>query len=161
METVAFRTATADDLLTLAAMRRAFTFEDPAPQPISRADFEAAFQQTVGAGIASGRWTVWLAEVEGEIVSHVYIGLIEKIPRPTREHRWIGYVTNVYTRPEHRGQSVGTALLERVTYWATQEDVELLVVWPSEESVGFYERAGFATGRDPLVWESYTGEART
>jgi GNAT superfamily N-acetyltransferase len=142
-------------------MRRAFTFEDPAPSATARGDFETAFDETVGAGIASGRWTVWLAEAESEIVSHVYVGLLEKIPRPTREHRWIGYVTNVYTRPEQRGKGVGAALLERVTSWAAENDVELLVVWPSDESVGFYERAGFASGRDPLVWESGAHEARS
>ena len=158
-ERSAFRTATASDLPTLAAMRLAFTFEDPAPQATSRGDFEAAFEEIVGTGIASGRWTVWLAETANEIVSHVYVGLIEKIPRPTQEHRWIGYVTNVYTRPDHRGHGVGAALLERVTSWAAERDVELLVVWPSDESVGFYERAGFASGRDPLVWESSADEA--
>ena len=157
---IVFRTATASDLSSLAAMRHAFTFEDHAPPATSRADFGTAFEETVGTGIASGRWTVWLAETGNEIVSHVYVGLIEKIPRPTREHRWIGYVTNVYTRPEHRGQGVGTALLERVTAWAAERDVELLVVWPSEESISFYERAGFASGRDPLVWETGGDEGR-
>lgn len=151
--TAAIRTATAADLPALAAMRRMFTFEDPEASATPRDDFEQAFEEIVGAGIASGRWTVWLAEADGEIVSHVYVGLIEKIPRPTRENRSIGYVTNVYTRPEQRGRGVGAALLARVTSWATREDVELLFVWPSDESVGFYERAGFASGRDPLVWE--------
>lgn len=152
-QSIAFRTASAADIGTLAAMRLAFTFEDPEPGAVVRPDYDAAFKETVEEGIASGRWTVWLAEANGEILSHVYVGLIEKIPRPTRESRWIGYVTNVYTSPEHRGQGVGTALLERVGEWAAERDVELLFVWPSDESVGFYERAGFATGRDPLVRE--------
>jgi GNAT superfamily N-acetyltransferase len=147
-----FRTATAVDLPALAAMRRKFTFEDPEPSATPHDDFEQAFEEIVGEGIASGRWTIWLAEVDGEIVSHVFIGLIDKIPRPIGASRWLGYVTNVYTRPEQRGRGVGAALLERVTSWAADEDVELLIVWPSEESVGFYERAGFTSGRDPLVW---------
>jgi GNAT superfamily N-acetyltransferase len=82
------------------------------------------------------------------------VGLIEKIPRPTPEHRAIGYVTNVYTRPSFRGRGVGSRLLGAVTEWARDHDVELLVVWPSEESRGLYERTGFASGRDPLVWQS-------
>ena len=147
-----FRTATAVDLPALVAMRRTFTFEDPEPSATPRDDFEQAFEEIVGEGIASGRWTIWLAEVDGEIVSHVFIGLMDKIPRPIRASRWLGYVTNVYTRPEQRARGVDAALLERVTSWAADEDVELLIVWPSEESVGFYERAGFTSGRDPLVW---------
>jgi RimJ/RimL family protein N-acetyltransferase len=150
--TADIRTATAADLPALAALRRTFTFEDPEPFATLRPDFEQAFLKIVGDGIASGRWTIWLAEADGEIVSHVYIGLIDKIPRPTRGSRWLGYMTNVYTRPEQRGRGIGAAVLQQVTAWAVEHDVELLVVWPSDESVAFYERAGFVSGRDPLVW---------
>jgi GNAT superfamily N-acetyltransferase len=149
---VTIRLATATDVPALAELRHAFTFEDPG-QPVElRDDFEDAFTEIVSTGIISGRWTVWVAEAEGEIVSHVFIGLIDKIPRPIRQDRWLGYVTNVYTRPEHRGRGIGAAMLDRVTSWAAEQQVELLVVWPSDESVGFYERAGFSSGRDPLVW---------
>jgi ribosomal protein S18 acetylase RimI-like enzyme len=146
------RLATVDDVPALTELRHAFTFEDPTQPFELRDDFEDAFTEVVGAGITSGRWTVWVAETEGEIVSHVFIGLIDKIPRPIRQDRWLGYVTNVYTRPEHRGRGIGTALLEHVTSWAAEQQVELLIVWPSDESLGFYERAGFSSGRDPFVW---------
>ena len=150
--TVTIRRATVADVPVLAELRHEFTFEDP-EQPIElREDYQEAFAEIIGRGITTGRWTVWVAETDGAIVAHVYVGLIDKIPRPTRQDRWIGYLTNVYTRPEHRGRGVGAALLDRVTSWATEHDVELLVVWPSEESVGFYERAGFSSTRDPLVW---------
>jgi GNAT superfamily N-acetyltransferase len=159
-EAVVYRAATLDDVPVLAELREVFTFEDGV-HPDRRPDFGQAFATTVGNGIESGRWTVWVAELGSEIVSHVFVGLIEKIPRPTREPRWIGYVTNVYTRPEYRGKGIGAALLDQVTTWASGRDVELLFVWPSDESVGFYERAGFASGRDPLVWESPSVESRT
>jgi GNAT superfamily N-acetyltransferase len=146
------RRATAADVPALAELRHAFTFEDPEPSVELRDGFEDAFEEVVGAGITNGRWAVWVAEADGEIVSHVFVGLIDKIPRPIRQDRWLGYVTNVYTRPEHRGRGIGAALLGRVTSWAAEQHVELLVVWPSEESVEFYERAGFSSGRDPLVW---------
>jgi GNAT superfamily N-acetyltransferase len=148
---VNLRMATLDDIPELARMRRDFTFEDGvAPEGD---DYEDDFARVVGDGIESGRWSIWVAEVDREIVSHMFVGLVDKIPRPTREHRWIGYLTNVYTHPEHRNRGIGAALLERVTAWARESDVELLVVWPSDESVPFYERAGFTSGRDPLVWE--------
>ncbi len=126
---VEIRSATATDVPALAELRRAIAFEDPEPASELRDDFDHAFDEIVTAGIASGRWTVWVAEAEGKIVCHAYVGLIEKIPLPTRENRWIGYVTNVYTRPEHRGRGVGAALLDRVTSWAAERDVELLVVF--------------------------------
>jgi hypothetical protein len=41
---------------------------------------------------------------------------------------------------------------EAVTHWATRNGVELLMVWPSEESVSLYLRHGFESGDQPLVW---------
>jgi len=78
--TVAYRTATLDDVPMLAELREVFTFEDGV-HSARRPDFRQAFSTTVGNGI--------------------------------------------------------------------------------DESVGFYERAGFASARDPLVWESRSGEPRT
>jgi GNAT superfamily N-acetyltransferase len=146
-----FRTATTDDVPALTALRERFSLED-GPPSVMRADYAEAFGRIVRDGIESGRWTVWLAESDGEIVAHMYVGLIDKIPRPTPGKSWLGYLTNVYTRPEHRDQGIGSRLLDHVQTWAREAHVELLVVWPSEESVSFYTRAGFASGRDPLVW---------
>ena len=86
------------------------------------------------------------------IVSHVFVGTIEKIPREIVEHRAIEYLTNVYTRPEFRGRGIGGRVLDAVTTWALETDVELLVVWPSEASLSHYERHGFADRGEPLVW---------
>jgi GNAT superfamily N-acetyltransferase len=150
---VVYRLATADDIPVLAEMRAAFHFEDD-PAGIGSPGFEKAFDEVVRRGIESGRWAVWVAESGGSIVSHAFVGLVDKIPRPERQALFLGYLTNVYTRPEQRNRGIGSGLLAQVEDWARANDVELLVVWPSDESVPFYERAGFATGRDPLVWFS-------
>lgn len=147
-----FRVATVADVPALAELRAEFTNEDLTGSEQPRSDFSEAFASIVGAGIGGGRWTVWVAEAETVIVAHAFVGLLEKIPRPVREQRWVGYLTNVYTRPTHRGQGVGTALLEHVLDWARRQSVEVLVVWPSDDSIPFYERLGFATERDPFVW---------
>ena len=149
---VQVRPATVEDVPELLSLREIFSLEDGAPSE-RRADFREAFARIVREGIESGRWAVWVAESRGEIVAHAYVGLIEKIPRPAPGSRWIGYLTNVYTRAERRNEGIGPKLLDKVTGWAREMDVELLLVWPSEESVTFYERAGFASGRDPLVWQ--------
>ncbi|HUF00819.1 MAG TPA: GNAT family N-acetyltransferase [Gaiellaceae bacterium] len=150
---VLYRTATEADVEALASLRAAFTFEDHEPD-VTRPDFPEAFSRVVGEGIEAGRVTVWLAESGDTILAHAFVVLVDKIPRPVAGHAFIGYLTNVYTRPEARGRGIGSQLLEHVTGWARDTDVELLVVWPSDESVQFYVRAGFESGRDPLVWES-------
>ncbi|MBA3376851.1 MAG: GNAT family N-acetyltransferase [Actinobacteria bacterium] len=153
MEEPVIRKATERDVATLARLRREFTLEDgPISCPLE--DFDHAFDEIVGRGLSDGRWTVWVADVEGEIVSHAFIGLIDKIPRPSRQHRWLGYLTNVYTKPAFRDRGLGGRVLDAATAWARDENIELLVVWPSEESVGFYRRHGFAGEGEPLVWMS-------
>ncbi|MBM2822215.1 MAG: acetyltransferase [Thermoleophilia bacterium] len=152
VDSVVIRTATVDDVAELAELRRTFTFEDSTEGEARRSDFEESFTHLVSSGIRSGRWVVWVAEAEGAIVSHAFVGTIEKIPRPIAEHRAIGYLTNVYTRPEFRGRGIGGRVLDAVTAWALESDVELLMVWPSEASFGHYERHGFADRGEPLVW---------
>jgi len=58
-------------------------------------------------------------------------------------------VTNVYTAPGHRNRGFGGRVLEATKNWAGEEDVELLVVWPSEESVSFYRQHGFGGDGEP------------
>ena len=147
------RRATERDVATLARLRREFTLED-GPIPSPREDFDAAFEEIVRTGLNDGRWTVWVADVDGEIVSHAFIGLVDKIPRPTPGQRWLGYLTNVYTKPAFRSRGLGGLVLEAAKDWALDENIELLVVWPSEESASFYHRHGFAGEDEPLVWMS-------
>jgi GNAT superfamily N-acetyltransferase len=153
VEGAVVRRATVSDVPQLAELRRAWTYEEDAPDAtVVRGDFDEAFRRIVSDGIETGRWIVWVAEVGGEIVSHAFVAVIDKIPRPTVGFPAIGYLTNVYTRPEFRGQGFGTRVLDAVTAWSRNSDVELLVVWPSEESVSHYERHGFADRGEPLVW---------
>ena len=147
------RPATVVDVPALAELRRDFTFEDPPDGAVGRDDFDEAFVRLVSDGIEAGRWVVWVAEVDGEIVSNAFVGVIDKIPRPIAELPAIGYLTNVFTRPEFRGQGLGSRVLDAVTAWARDSDIELLVVWPSEASVAHYERHGFADRGEPLVWQ--------
>ncbi len=63
-------------------------------------------------------------------------------------------MTNVYTRPEHRGTGIGRELVSAATAWAQSSDVELICVWPSEQSDAFYRRRGFEAPTDLLVWSA-------
>ncbi|NLG51262.1 MAG: GNAT family N-acetyltransferase [Chloroflexi bacterium] len=144
-----YRLAHESDLIELAHMRWDFRAEEePAPGDLSRESFVAACVEFLRQSLCEGRWAYWLAEREGQIVAHVCVQRVAKIPKPSRLQDAWGYVTNVYTRPAYRGQGIGTALLERVKAWAAQEGLELLIVWPSEASVAFYQHAGFTAQND-------------
>jgi len=75
------RHATSGDLGALIEMRRSFTLED-APSEVLRPDYDTTMRTFLQNALNSGRWKVWVAEVGGEVVSHVYLALVDKVPRP-------------------------------------------------------------------------------
>ncbi|MCY9662651.1 GNAT family N-acetyltransferase [Paenibacillus chondroitinus] len=139
------RLATLDDVDELVQMRWDFSIEDYGVSTVRFSEFHHTCSQFLVKAFESGDWYIWLAEVERKIVSHMYVQLIHKVPRPgkTRDP-YYGYVTNVYTRPAFRSQGIGTEIHMEMEKWSKENDVEFLILWPSSNSVEFYERNGFA-----------------
>lgn len=136
-------------------MRRDFTFEDDERNEIRSAPgFADEFRAFLAEAISERRWHIWVAEVEGRVVAHVFVALVDKVPRPGHGNRRIAYLTNVYTRPAFRRQGIGAQLIKRAQDAASEADVELMIVWPGDESVEFYKRLGFATSDEPLIWDA-------
>src|SRR4051794_13659223 len=148
-----FRIATLADVDNLAAARWAFRTEDATETPIeSRAAFGRRYEAFVREALESQRLVYWLAETsDGELVAHMAVCIVSAIPRPSRlRDRW-GYLTDCYTRPAFRNRAIGQALLGHVAAWAESEDLELLLVWPSDQSASFYDRAGFVSDSESRV----------
>jgi GNAT superfamily N-acetyltransferase len=146
-----YRTATVDDARALAEMRWEFRAMD-APEPVaeSRAAFLPLCSAFIERGIESGDWTVWVAEDEGNLVAHIFVLTIAKVPKPDRLHNTMAFVTNVYARPAYRNRGIGSELMRHVVAWAHTLEFEMLFVWPGEESLPFYERAGFIPENEPF-----------
>jgi GNAT superfamily N-acetyltransferase len=139
-----YRTATTMDLDELASLRWSFRLEESPGTPLHDwATFQHACITFLRQGLADRTWTYWIATEPTQIVAHIFIQRIAKIPKPNRLRNAFGFVTNVYTRPTYRNRGIGTQLMTHVIAWARQQDLENLVVWPSERSVPFYQRAGF------------------
>lgn len=149
------RLARHDDIEQLVEMRRDFTFEDHEPDvTVGRPAFEDECRAFLADAIASGRWQIWVAQRGDQVVAHAFVALVDKVPRPIRENARIAYLTNVYTRPDFRGQGIGTEIIRRAQAAARDADVELIIVWPSHESIEFYKREGFTDPGEPLIWHA-------
>ena len=112
--------------------------------------FIAAF--VAWADTADG-YVHWVVEDDARILGAMSVALVRKPPAPDEMEGLWGYLTNSYVYPWARDAGVGQALLGHVVEWARTEKFELMIVWPSERAYSFYERAGFASQRDPLVVE--------
>ncbi|WP_249266972.1 GNAT family N-acetyltransferase [Paenibacillus sp. HGF7] len=85
--------------------------------------------------IESGNWYIGVAEAQKNIVSHMYLQLIHKVPRPGKtSDPYYGYVTNVYTRLAFRSRGIGTEIHVAMEKWSKENGVEFLILWPSSTS---------------------------
>jgi GNAT superfamily N-acetyltransferase len=135
------------DVPAVAALRRAWT-EENAGAPVDDDGFDAAFADWFERE-AQQRLT-WMAEVASRPVGMLNLLVFTRMPRPrprdaapARPGQW-GYVANVYVEAGSRGAGVGRALLDAAVTHADEHRFARLVLSPSERSVPFYERAGFA-----------------
>ena len=149
------RLATREEINQLIRMRWDFTLEDY-PEMEAASDGYAAFEEECRSFLERAfdgeRWHIWVAEEDGQIISHMYIELIEKVPRPGRITRPFAYMTNVYTLPAWRGKGVGGKLLSQVNAWVKDNNYEFVIVWPSEGGVDFYMRHGYVLCNEPLEY---------
>ncbi|NOU64840.1 GNAT family N-acetyltransferase [Paenibacillus sp. LMG 31461] len=144
------RLATLDDIDKLIKMRWDFSEEDN-KSGANFAEFQLICRAFLVNALSGSDWKVWVAEVDGEIVSHMYLQLIHKVPRPGKSpDPYFGYVTNVYTRPSYRSKGLGTKIHQAMEQWSKEHEVEFLILWPSTNSVDFYERNEFARSEEAL-----------
>src|SRR5207244_6815657 len=90
--------------------------------------------------LAAARWA-FRTEGNGELpieAEQAFAHRYESFVRSAlASHRWRGYATDCYTYPPFRNRGIGRELLARVTAWAKSQDVEMLVVWASDDSQRF------------------------
>ncbi len=143
--------ANTDDFEQLANLRWDFRMESGEEKAaMSREEFVKECVDFFEAKANGDYHFYWVAEKNGEIISQVFVHKVDMIPRPCKIDDRFGYITNDYTKPEYRNQGIGSKLLGEVIKWARNEDLELLIVYPSERAISFYERAGFRAENDVM-----------
>ncbi|MEW4425942.1 GNAT family N-acetyltransferase [Paenibacillus pabuli] len=145
------RLATLKDIPQLVQMRWDFSEEEHVNNVVTFKEFNQICSEFLLKSIRSGDWYIWVAEISGSLVSHMYLQLIHKVPRPGKSpDPYYGYVTNVYTRPDFRNLGIGSKIHKVMENWSKENEVEFLILWPSSESVDFYSRNGFSQCEEAL-----------
>lgn len=88
-------------------------------------------------------YRIFVAEENNFVVSAMFVCEIPKLPKPNGHAESIAYLTNVFTVKKHRNKGIGTQLLNYIKEYLTERKCELILVFPSEKSVEWYERNGF------------------
>jgi len=147
------RLAEAKDIKQLIKMRWDFTIEfDENKKTESFDDFERECQLFLENALNDNQWFIWVVEENGKIVSHIYIELIQKVPRPGRITYPFAYMTNVYTDPEYRNKGIGSKLLGSINQWMKENHYEFVIVWPSDDAIHYYEKNGYVQCTEPMEY---------
>lgn len=154
------RPATVGDVEALARLRWEFRIEAGTTASLAREAFEEHL--TAFARDALGPespWRAWVAEESNRLIGCVWLRLIELIPHPGRGRgeRPIAYVSSMYVEPDRRNHGLGRALLEAALVFARECRAGGVILWPSERSRPFYERAGFGRTGGPS-WLELEGD---
>ena len=133
------RPARQADLPGLLDLYQHLSPEDPAPEPTRAED---AWTRT----LASDLITVFVAELETELVASCTLAML---PNLTRNARSIGWIENVVTRRQHRRFGFGSRLLSVALEAALDAGcykVMLATGSSDEATLRFYRTAGFEQG---------------
>jgi GNAT superfamily N-acetyltransferase len=155
------RPADVGDVDELTRLRWTFRVEAGTPASLDRDAFGADMRDFVTDAFSVGSdWRAWAAEADGRLVGCVWLRLVERVPHPNlpRGARPIAYLTNMYVEPELRDAGLGRRLLEVALDAARSDEVDGVVLWPSDRSRPFYERAGFRGLPDGPMWLELAGD---
>ena len=143
--------ATTDDVAELARLRWELYAEQEGAPAETPDEYRERFARFAGSALASDMWRSWVVRDGDRLVAAMWLQTVPRVPVPGKRAGAIGYLTNVYVAPEHRDAGLGAQMLERAKAWCREQGHSLVIVWPSERSRSFYQRAGFGRPDDPLV----------
>ena len=143
------RLATQNDAPVLANLR--YEFRSTTNCDVEKAsDFLSRCEAWMRERLEQNNWKCWIAEKNQRTVGALWLQIIEKIPNPTSEAEFHGYITNVFVHESARGQGTGSRLVDEAISFCKQKPVHIVILWPSEKSRSLYERHGFSVRPDIL-----------
>jgi GNAT superfamily N-acetyltransferase len=108
----------------------------------------------------SSQWRCWVLDDGKQLVGHVCVQLLEKIPNPVSEPEYHAYVTNFYVVPEMRSHGLGKKLLKKALSWCRARGTDGVILWATPGSRSLYRRCGFVEPADLLELRNEAGESR-
>lgn len=112
------------------------------PSPVTRAEFEAAFQERLGRDEAAS-----FVAMDGKRVAGFITGAIER-NQPDRLPELYAAVGHLYVAGEYRRHGLGQELFAAFAAWAARRDgvdhFEMPVLAADDEAVHFWQSIGFS-----------------
>ena len=145
------RKATLDDMDELVKIRLGYLnidFKDMSKHQEKqiKEELQVYFMEHLGRDFMA-----YIAEENGEIVSSVFLVMIEKPANPNFMTGKIGNVLNVFTKPEYRRQGLANRLLKTMIEEAKSKRISYLELMATEQGYPLYKKLGFEEAKSHAV----------
>lgn len=148
------RRATLDDVNQLVQLRLLLFEETGELVQRDVTAFAEALHTYFVKSLTQETYLAWLAEGDHRIVASSGLHLFERLPVPENLSGKEGYILNMYTLPEWRGQGLATVLLQEIIAYAKATGIRRLWLHATEAGRPVYEKIGFVAEGDAmhLIW---------
>ena len=148
---IMYRRANVSDVEVLVDCRIRFLNElYHRPEDSETQVLREALQEYFSEAIPPESFIAWLAEYDGKVVGTGGM-VVWQIPGRYGglESGRAGYILNMYTTPEARGNGICTRLLKELVNEAKSLGITYLHLHASRDGEGIYRKAGFAEPKQP------------
>ena len=146
------RFATLDDLSQLVELRILMQREvNPANSVNIDPGYPKAITQYLVQGMTNGSYFSAVASIDGKLISANGLVIYNKPPSINGGTGRVGFISNVYTRPEWRGRGIASNLMELIVSFAKESRLDKLHLGATDSGIGVYERVGFKPPRFPQL----------
>ena len=142
MSTTICRRAGDDDFAELAALRFEWRVDERGEHGLDATAFKRQMIEWMREHRTSHQG--YLAARDGVNVGCAWLCVVDRVPAPAEFVRRSGIIQSVYVRASFRNVGIGSDLIRFVIDEARAMELSYLGLHPSERSVSFYERLGFA-----------------
>lgn len=111
--------------------------------------------------IAAGTYVSTVAEVAGDLTAAAGMVVFQKPPSLRGGSGFVGYISNVYTRPEWRRRGLASGLMKLLVERASTLGLDKLQLGATDAGRGVYEAVGFTPTRFPALSLSLVDEPPT
>jgi ribosomal protein S18 acetylase RimI-like enzyme len=123
---------------------RARMFATLTPEGLDLSDFREKDARFLAQALGTERFLAWVAEdPRGEVVSCAALSVVALPPKPWNPSGRHGYISSMYTLPEHRRRGLGSRLLRLAVEKARAMGLDQAVLHASDAGRSVHEAAGF------------------
>ena len=150
-----FREAGKQDIEDLVEMRKAYLSEDYGGMTDQQMRaLETLLPEYFSRHIGED-FIAFIAQEDGEIVSTVFLVIIEKPANPSFLTGKTGTILNVYTKPRYRRKGIASKLLQMALQKAKKDNLSFLELQVTREGESLYRKQGFVQEESKYISMRY------